>query len=54
LVKYLFQSNTAPAATVLFTGTGIIVTQEAALQPGDVVSISVPEIGTLVNPAVIV
>lgn len=54
LVKYLFQSNTAPAATVLFTGTGIIVTEEAALQPGDVVSISVPEIGILANPAVIV
>jgi 2-dehydro-3-deoxy-D-arabinonate dehydratase len=54
LVKYLLQSNTVPAATVLFTGTGIIVTQEAALQPGDVVSISVPEIGTLANPAVIV
>lgn len=54
LVKYLMQSNTIPAATVLFTGTGIIVTQEAALQPGDVVTISVPEIGTLANPAVIV
>lgn len=54
LVKYLFQSNTAPAATVLFTGTGIIVTEEAALQPGDVVAISVPEIGTLANPAIIV
>ena len=54
LVKYLFQSNTVPAATVLFTGTGIIVTEEAALQPGDVVSISVPEIGALANPAVIV
>ena len=54
LVKYLMQSNAIPAATVLFTGTGIIVTQEAALQPGDVVTISVPEIGTLANPAVIV
>jgi 2-dehydro-3-deoxy-D-arabinonate dehydratase len=54
LVKYLLQSNTVPAATVLFTGTGIIVTQEAALQPGDVVSISVPGIGTLANAAVIV
>ena len=54
LVKYLLKSNTVPSATVLFTGTGIIVTQEAALQPGDVVTISVPEIGTLANPAVIV
>ena len=54
LVKYLLQSNSVPAATVLFTGTGIIVTQEAALMPGDVVTISVPEIGTLANPAVTV
>lgn len=54
LVKYLLQSNSVPAATVLFTGTGIIVTQEAALMPGDIVAISVPEIGTLANPAVTV
>ncbi len=54
LVKYLLQSNSVPAATVLFTGTGIIVTQEAALVPGDIVAISVPEIGTLANPAVTV
>lgn len=54
LIAALLQSNTVPAATVLFTGTGIIVTQEAALAPGDIVAISVPEIGTLANPAVIV
>ena len=40
-----------PAATVLLTGTGIIVTQEAALAPGDVVTIDVPGLGSLVNPA---
>jgi 2-dehydro-3-deoxy-D-arabinonate dehydratase len=43
-----------PCGTVLQTGTGIIVTQESALAPGDVVTISVPQIGTLSNPAAIV
>ena len=52
LVEYVSRGNSFPAATVLLTGTGIIVTQEAALAPGDVVTIDVPEIGSLVNSAV--
>jgi protein involved in polysaccharide export with SLBB domain len=39
---------------VLLTGTGIIVTEDAALAPGDTVSIRIPEIGELSNPAIIV
>jgi len=39
---------------VLLTGTGIIVPQEAALAPGDVVEIRVPQIGVLANEAVLV
>jgi 2-dehydro-3-deoxy-D-arabinonate dehydratase len=54
LIDYLKRANRIPAGTVVCTGTGIIVTQEAALAPGDVVTISVPEIGELSNPAVIV
>jgi len=54
LVQYLKRSNKVPSAAVVLTGTGIIVTQEAALQPGDVVSITVPQIGTLTNPSVVV
>nr|MCU0246177.1 fumarylacetoacetate hydrolase family protein [Bryobacter sp.] len=54
LVEYLIRSNMVPAGTILLTGTGIIVTQEAALAAGDVVTISVPEIGTLVNPAQVI
>ena len=54
LVEYLLRSNSVPTPVVLLTGTGIIVTQEAALQPGDVTSISIPELGTLSNPAVLV
>jgi 2-dehydro-3-deoxy-D-arabinonate dehydratase len=54
LVEYLTRSNKVPAGTVVLTGTGIIVTQESALAPGDVVTISVPEIGDLVNPCAVV
>jgi 2-dehydro-3-deoxy-D-arabinonate dehydratase len=54
LVEYLLRANPVPAASVLLTGTGIIVTEEAALAPGDTVSIRIPEIGELANPAAIV
>ncbi len=54
LCEYLTRANSAPAGTVLLTGTGIIVPEEAALQAGDVVTISVPEIGELSNPAAVV
>ena len=52
LVEYLTRANHVPAGTVVMTGTGIIVPQEAALAPGDVVTISVPEIGDLTNTVV--
>jgi 2-keto-4-pentenoate hydratase/2-oxohepta-3-ene-1,7-dioic acid hydratase in catechol pathway len=54
LVEYLLRCNPVPSPTVVLTGTGIIVTQEAALTPGDVVTIEVSEIGKLINPAVMV
>jgi 2-dehydro-3-deoxy-D-arabinonate dehydratase len=54
LVEYLLRANPVPLGTVLLTGTGIIVPEDAALQPGDVVSIRIPEIGDLTNPAVVV
>jgi len=54
LVEYLLRSNSVPTPVALLTGTGIIVTEEQALQPGDVTTISVPEIGSLSNPAKIV
>lgn len=54
LVEFLLLANPVPAATVLLTGTGIIVTQEAALAPGDVVTIHSPSIGTLANEAALV
>lgn len=54
LVEYLLRANPVPAGSVLLTGTGIIVTEEAALAAGDTVTIVVPEIGELSNPAVVV
>jgi len=54
LVEYLTRANNVPVGTVLLTGTGIIVPQEAALAPGDTVTISVPEIGDLINSVMVV
>jgi 2-dehydro-3-deoxy-D-arabinonate dehydratase len=54
MVEYLIRANSVPAGTVLLTGTGIIVTKESALAPGDVVTITVPGIGELSNPAAVV
>jgi 2-dehydro-3-deoxy-D-arabinonate dehydratase len=54
LTAYLLRANQVPAGSVLSTGTGIIVTEEAKLLPGDVVTIGVPQIGELSNPAVVV
>jgi len=51
LLEYLLRSNHVPAGSVLLTGTGIIVPEEAALKPGDVVRVAIPEIGELVNTA---
>ena len=54
LIEYLLRSNPVPPGSVLLTGTGIIVTEDSALHPGDVVDISVPEIGRLSNTAALV
>ena len=52
LIEFLLRSNHVPVGTVVLTGTGIIVPREAALEPGDEVTIRVPEIGELTNRAV--
>lgn len=51
LIAYLLRANPVPAGTVLLTGTGILVDESAALEPGDNVIIGIPEIGRLSNPA---
>lgn len=50
LVDWLGRYNPIPPGTVLSTGTGILVPDEQALQPGDVVTITIDSIGTLRNP----
>jgi len=54
LIEYLLRSNPVPSGTVLLTGTGIIVPEDAALKPGDIVTISAPQIGELRNVAALV
>ncbi|MFN7924493.1 MAG: fumarylacetoacetate hydrolase family protein [Bryobacteraceae bacterium] len=54
LIDYLFRANAIPSGSVLCTGTGIIVKEENALAAGDIVTIRVPQIGELSNPAAIV
>jgi 2-dehydro-3-deoxy-D-arabinonate dehydratase len=54
LLDYLMRANNVPCGTVVLTGTGVIAPQEAALAPGDVVTIRIPEIGELTNQAVLV
>lgn len=50
LIEYLICDNPVPGASVLCTGTGIIVPQECALHEGDIVEIEIPPIGVLRNP----
>lgn len=54
VVSYLLRANPVPAGSALLTGTGIMVGDECALAPGDVVSIRNAEIGELSNPAAVV
>jgi 2-dehydro-3-deoxy-D-arabinonate dehydratase len=50
LADWLGRYNPVPPGTVLSTGTGILVPDEHALQPGDRVRITIDGIGTLDNP----
>ncbi len=49
LTEYLFRENTFPNGCFLLTGTGIIPPDDFTLKPGDLVRISIDEIGTLEN-----
>jgi 2-dehydro-3-deoxy-D-arabinonate dehydratase len=54
LIQYLLRANPVPAGSVLLTGTGISIPEEAALAAGDTVLIRIPEVGELSNPAIVV
>jgi 2-dehydro-3-deoxy-D-arabinonate dehydratase len=49
LVEYLFREVTFPYGTYLMTGTGIIPPDSFTLQSGDVIKITIENIGTLEN-----
>jgi 2-dehydro-3-deoxy-D-arabinonate dehydratase len=50
LVQYLYRNNSFPSGCFLLTGTGIVPPDAFTLQAGDEVRITIPPIGTLVNP----
>jgi len=53
LVDWLLRDNPVPPGSVLLTGTGIVPPDDFTLQPGQLVEIRVPGIGTLRNPVAV-
>ena len=49
LVSYLFRELDFPCGVFLMTGTGIIPADDFTLRAGDIISITIAEIGTLKN-----
>ena len=49
LASFLYRECTFPNGSLLMTGTGIVPTSDFTLQSGDVISITIENIGTLVN-----
>lgn len=49
LIDHLTRELDFPNGVFLMTGTGIVPPDRISLQPGDVIEITVPEIGTLTN-----
>jgi 2-dehydro-3-deoxy-D-arabinonate dehydratase len=54
MIEYVCRSNPVPCGSVLLTGTGIVVGEDAALAPGDTVTIHAAPIGRLSNIAALV
>ncbi|WP_165221378.1 fumarylacetoacetate hydrolase family protein [Aquisphaera insulae] len=52
LIGWLGRDNHFPDGVILLTGTGVVPPDDFSLRAGDVVSISVEGIGTLVNPVI--
>jgi 2-dehydro-3-deoxy-D-arabinonate dehydratase len=52
LVEYMGRDNLFPQGAFLMTGTGIVPPADFTLQPGDLVEITVEDVGTLRNPVV--
>ena len=54
LIDYLFRCQHFPVGAILSTGTGIVPPLDISLLAGDLVTITVDQIGTLVNKVVVV
>jgi 2-dehydro-3-deoxy-D-arabinonate dehydratase len=52
LVAYLFRQDEFPGGVILCTGTALVPDQPFTLEAGDVVHISIDQLGTLSNPVV--
>jgi 2-dehydro-3-deoxy-D-arabinonate dehydratase len=52
LAAWLVRDNPVPPGSVLLSGTGLVPPEDFTLEPGHVVEIHVPEIGTLRNDVV--
>jgi 2-dehydro-3-deoxy-D-arabinonate dehydratase len=50
LAEYLFRDNAFPHGCYLMTGTGIVPPDDFTLRSGDEIRITIPPIGTLINP----
>lgn len=50
LAEFLFRENSFPHGCYLMTGTGIVPPDGFTLRSGDEIRITIPPIGTLVNP----
>ncbi|HRR57161.1 MAG TPA: fumarylacetoacetate hydrolase family protein [Acidobacteriota bacterium] len=50
LVEYLYRELMFPRGCLLMTGTGILPPEEFSLEAGDEVRISIPPVGSLINP----
>jgi len=50
LAEFLFRDNAFPHGCYLMTGTGVVPPDGFTLQAGDEIRITIPPIGTLVNP----
>jgi len=50
LAEYLFRDNLFPQGCFLLTGTGVVPPDDFTLAHGDEIRITIPPIGTLVNP----
>ena len=52
LVAYLFLEDDFPDGVMLCTGTALVPEKEFSLQPGDIVQITIDQLGTLRNPVI--